>query len=82
MGVRKCTAAGKLAFVRHQYAEKLVAFYRRVAETGAVEVPRSVYRCVACRRWHVTGYTPEQTADWKRAQGKPPRATIPNRSKE
>lgn len=72
MALRICAAAGKVAFVRHSQAEKVVASYRKKAASGVAEAPRSAYRCAVCRRWHVTGQSPQEAADWKRAQGKPP----------
>lgn len=75
MGARICTAAGKVAFTRHQDAEKLLARYRKLAPVAGV--PRAAYRCPACRRWYVTGQTPQEVADWKRAQGAPPKARKP-----
>lgn len=71
MGTRFCPAAGKVAYVRHQEAEKIVARFTK-ANQGIASHPQSAYRCTVCRRWHVTSLTPDEAADHKRARGTPP----------
>lgn len=71
MAARYCPAAGKVAYVRHQEAEKVVAYHAKKLN-GIASHPRTAYRCVVCRRWHVTSLTPEEAADHKRARGTPP----------
>lgn len=70
MGARTCTAAGKVAFVRHQDAEKLIARYAK-RNRGLAAAPLSPYRCTTCRRWHVTNMTPAESAEYQAARGKP-----------
>lgn len=71
MAARYCVAAGKVAYVRHQEAEKVIALHAKRCN-GSASRPLSPYRCVVCRRWHLTGLTPEEAADHRRARGTPP----------
>ena len=73
MGNRVCRATGKVSFVRHQDAEKVMAHYSPARKRGLVEAPQAIYRCVSCNRWHLTCMTPAESAEYTRLRGKPPR---------
>lgn len=73
MGNRLCRATGKVSFVRHQDAEKVVARFSPARKRGLVEAPQAVYRCRSCNRWHLTGMTPAESAEYTRLRGKPKR---------
>lgn len=68
MGKRACQATGKVAFVRHQDAAKVIGDLRVRHRLPAADGPLSLYQCEHCRRWHVTGMTAEQTRDIQRAK--------------
>lgn len=58
---QRCETTGKVMFKRYQDAASAVGRVPK-HKRNHVTVPRSYYRCQHCNRWHITSYTPEQTA--------------------
>lgn len=67
MSARICDASGKRTYTRHQDAAKVMSLAQKKARDG-VEVPRSIYECGACGRWHLTSYAVEETRQLQRAR--------------
>lgn len=57
----RCEITGKLMFKHYQDAASAVGRVPKDKRDQAT-VPRSYYRCEHCLRWHVTSYSPAQTA--------------------
>lgn len=59
MARKRCKATGSVSFVRHQDAEKVLGMLNVKGRSELAQVPKSIYRCSHCRRWHVSGYAPD-----------------------
>lgn len=67
MAARICEPTGKRKYTRHQDAAKVMAVAQKKARDG-VEVPRSMYQCDQCGRWHLTSYEAEETRQLQQAR--------------
>lgn len=67
MRIILCPTTGKRTYTRHQDAAKVMALAQKKARDG-VEVPRSIYQCGACGRWHLTSYAVEETRQLQQAR--------------
>jgi hypothetical protein len=67
MGKFICQRSGKVAFVRHQDAAKVVGDVGNRHRIPSADAPKSIYQCEHCGRWHVTGYPPELNRQIQRA---------------
>lgn len=66
---RLCWRTGKRIHKRHQEAEKVVAAAQQRLGPVAAQVPRAVYRCRHCRRWHTSSMTRAEYRALQQGQG-------------
>lgn len=73
MARKRCEKTGSVIFVRHQDAAKVIGAWFIKGRSDTAQVPQSIYHCAHCGRWHVSGYTPEDTKATVRAFHRPAR---------
>lgn len=68
MTIRICTRTRKRIFKNAADAKRSVAHWLSMADPAFEATAQSVYRCVHCRKWHITGLAPEVTREITRAK--------------
>lgn len=62
---RRCWATGKRQFKNQADAARAVAHFLRLAVPGLEQTAQTTYRCHHCRKWHITGQSPQQAREFR-----------------
>lgn len=63
--VRYCWATNKRQFKNQAEAARAVAHFLRIADPALEQTAQTTYRCHHCRKWHITGQSPQQAREFR-----------------